>query len=87
MRRDHTSEIAEILRDPAFNRAVETLDVEHERLVADIITLTEIPSPPFKESVRAAAYLDMLRAHGLDDVEQDEIGNVMGVRRGSVMDH
>jgi acetylornithine deacetylase/succinyl-diaminopimelate desuccinylase-like protein len=82
MRRDHTSEIAEILRDPAFNKAVETLDVEHERLVADIITLTEIPSPPFKESVRAAAYLDMLRAHGLDDVEQDEIGNVMGVRRG-----
>lgn len=82
MQRDHTAEIAEILRNPAFNRAVETLDVEHERLVADIITLTEIPSPPFKESVRAAAYLDMLRAHGLDDVEQDEIGNVMGVRRG-----
>ena len=82
MQRDHTKEIAEILRDPAFKRAVETLDAEHERTVADIITLTEIPSPPFKEGVRAAAYLDMLRAHGLDDVEQDEIGNVMGVRRG-----
>ena len=82
MQRDHTNEIAEILRDPAFKRAVETLDAEHERTVADIITLTEIPSPPFKEDVRAAAYLDMLRAHGLDDVGQDEIGNVMGVRRG-----
>ncbi len=82
MQRDHTKEIAEILRDPAFKKAVETLDAEHERTVADIITLTEIPSPPFKEGVRAAAYLDMLRAHGLDDVEQDEIGNVMGVRRG-----
>jgi len=82
MQRDHTKEIAEILRDPAFRKAVETLDAEHERTVADIITLTEIPSPPFKEGVRAAAYLDMLRAHGLDDVEQDEIGNVMGVRRG-----
>jgi tripeptide aminopeptidase len=82
MQRDHTKEIAEILRDPAFKRAVETLDAEHDRTVADIITLTEIPSPPFKEDVRAAAYLDMLRAHGLDDVEQDEIGNVMGVRRG-----
>ncbi len=82
MQRDHTAEIAAILRDPAFKRAVKTLDAEHERTVADIITLTEIPSPPFKESVRAAAYLDMLRGHGLDDVEQDEIGNVMGVRRG-----
>ena len=82
MQRDHNAEIAAILRDPAFKRAVETLDTEHERLVADIITLTEIPSPPFKENVRAAAYLDMLRAHRLDDVEQDKIGNVMGVRRG-----
>lgn len=82
MQRDHTKEIAEILRAPAFKKAVETLDAEHERTVADIITLTEIPSPPFKEDKRAAAYLDMLRAHGLDDVEQDEIGNVMGIRRG-----
>src|SRR5262245_60808194 len=47
MQRDHALEIAEILRHPAFKRAVETLDVEHERTIADIITLTEIPSPPF----------------------------------------
>lgn len=83
MQRDHSAEVAAVLRDPAFKRAVETLDAEHERTVADIITLTEIPSPPFKEGKRAAAYLDMLRAHGLDEVEQDEIGNVMGVRRGT----
>lgn len=82
MQRDHALEIAEILRHPAFKRAVETLDVEHERTIADIITLTEIPSPPFKEGKRAAVYLDMLRAHGLDDIEHDEVGNVMGVRRG-----
>ncbi|MBS0241795.1 MAG: M20/M25/M40 family metallo-hydrolase [Proteobacteria bacterium] len=82
MQRNHAAEVAEILGHPAFKAAVRTLDAEHERTVADIITLTEIPSPPFKEARRAAAYLDMLRAHGLDDVEQDEIGNVMGLRRG-----
>ena len=83
MQRDHTAEITDILLHPAFKKAIETLDIEHERTVADIITLTEIPSPPFKEDKRAAAYLDMLRTHGLDDVERDEIGNVMGVRRGT----
>jgi len=58
------------------------LRAEHDRTVADIITLTEIPAPPFAEAARAAAYLAMLRDHGLDEVEQDEVGNVMGRRRG-----
>ena len=46
-------------------------------------TLTEIPAPPFKEERRARAYLEMLQAHGLSDVEMDQEGNVMGVRKGS----
>ena len=54
------------------------IDRDHERLVAEIIALTQIPAPPFKEDKRGAAYLEMLRAHGLTDVERDEIGNVMG---------
>ena len=51
-------------------------------MVEDCITLTQIPAPPFAEEERATAYLGMLRAHGLEEVEQDEIGNVMGLRRG-----
>jgi acetylornithine deacetylase/succinyl-diaminopimelate desuccinylase-like protein len=51
-------------------------------MVEDCITLTQIPAPPFAEEERAAAYLAMLRDHGLEEVEQDEIGNVMGLRRG-----
>jgi di/tripeptidase len=68
--------------DPRFKTAMATIDREHDRLVADIVTLTEIPAPPFKEAKRAAAYLAMLKGHGLADVQQDEVGNVMGVRRG-----
>jgi chemotaxis response regulator CheB len=51
--------------------------------VADIVTLTEIPAPPFGEGPKAAHYLEMLRAHGLEDVELDGIGNAMGLRRGA----
>ena len=82
MLRNHAAEIAAIIADPAFKMALATLDAEHERTVADIVALTEIPAPPFKEQRRAAAYLDMLAAHGLAEVERDEVGNVMGLRRG-----
>ena len=71
-----------IAADPRFAAARATLRAEHARTVEDIIRLTEIPSPPFGEEVRAAAYLEMLHAHGLAEVEQDEVGNVMGRRRG-----
>ncbi|WP_043338281.1 M20/M25/M40 family metallo-hydrolase [Belnapia moabensis] len=75
--------IAAILADPRFQAAVATMEQEHDRTVGDIIRLTEIPSPPFKEERRAAAYLEMLREHGLEEVEQDAVGNVMGRRRGT----
>jgi acetylornithine deacetylase/succinyl-diaminopimelate desuccinylase-like protein len=77
-----TETIAAIRADARFATASATLAAEHDRTVADVIMLTEIPAPPFNEEKRAAAYLEMLRAHGLEEVEQDEIGNVMGIRRG-----
>ncbi|MCW3477061.1 M20/M25/M40 family metallo-hydrolase [Limobrevibacterium gyesilva] len=75
--------IAALMASPAYRRAADTLAAEHDRTVEDIVTLTQIPSPPFGEEQRAQAYLEMLRAHGLDDVEMDGIGNVMGIRRGT----
>jgi len=75
--------IAQIRKSAGFKAAVATLDREHDRIVADTITLTEIPAPPFQEAERAKAYMEMLKAHGLTDVEMDSEGNVMGVRRGS----
>jgi di/tripeptidase len=72
-----------VVESARFKAAVAALDKDHDRLVSEIIQLTEIPAPPFKEAARAKAYLAMLKAHGLTSVEQDAEGNVMGVRRGS----
>ena len=72
-----------VMDSPKFKAAMAALDKDHDRLVAEIIQLTEIPAPPFKEEARAKAYLAMLKAHGLTSVEQDAEGNVMGVRRGA----
>lgn len=75
--------IQQVRGSAGFKAAVAALDAQHERIVADTITLTEIPAPPFKEEARAKAYMEMLKAHGLTDVEMDAEGNVMGLRRGT----
>jgi acetylornithine deacetylase/succinyl-diaminopimelate desuccinylase-like protein len=77
------ADVARMRAHPTFAQAMAALDADHDRLVREIVTLTEIPAPPFGEDARGAAYLEMLRAHGLADVERDAEGNVMGVRRGS----
>ena len=77
------SSVDAIMASQAYRDATAVLDRDHDRIVEDIIRLTEIPSPPFGEDVRGDAYLAMLRDHGLADVEKDAVGNVMGLRRGS----
>jgi acetylornithine deacetylase/succinyl-diaminopimelate desuccinylase-like protein len=74
--------IAAIRADPRFAAATAVLRRDHARLVEEVVTLCEIPSPPFGEQARSDAYRAMLEAHGLDEVEQDQIGNAMGLRRG-----
>ncbi len=74
--------VERIVRAPGFAKAVASLEAGHDRWVADTITLTEIPAPPFKESARAAAYRDMFVARGLSNVEIDEEGNVLGLLKG-----
>lgn len=72
-----------VLESKAYRAAAKILDRDHDRMVAEIITLTEIPAPPFKEAARAAAYRDMLKKAGLADVEIDAEGNAIGVYRGT----
>ena len=77
------ADVARVRSHPKFAQAMAALDADHDRLVREIVTLTEIPAPPFGERARGDAYLEMLRAHGLANVERDAEGNVMGLRRGA----
>ncbi|HEY3950866.1 M20/M25/M40 family metallo-hydrolase [Phenylobacterium sp.] len=75
--------VQKIVASPGFKAAVADLDRTHDRMVADIVTLTEIPAPPFKEAAKGRAVMAMMKAEGLADVEMDPEGNVMGLRRGT----
>jgi len=68
---------------PAVKQALDFIRAEDERTLKDQIELTEIPAPPFKESVRAAEYLKRLKALGLADARIDAEGNVIAVRKGT----
>ena len=78
-----TSPVPEIAESPGFQAAKAHLAGDFERTVRDIVTLTEIPAPPFLEAARGQAYRDMLAASGLTEVRTDSEGNVMGLRRGA----
>jgi tripeptide aminopeptidase len=72
-----------LLSSAKFAKARAALERDYDRTIDDLVALTEIPAPPFKEQARAAAYLALLKAHGLRDVELDAEGNAMGLRPGT----
>ena len=76
-------DVSRLVGSPRFQEAKTFIRGDHDRFVKELIALTEIPAPPFKEAARARAYLTLLQQHGLSDVEQDEEGNVMGIRKGT----
>lgn len=80
---DAASEARTMLDSPAFARIVAALDADHDNFVEQLINLTQIPSPPFGEAKRAAAYAELLRAQGLQEVETDAEGNVTALRPGT----
>ena len=47
------------------------------------ITICEIPAPTFKEEVRGKYIASLMEKYGLEDVHLDEIGNCVGLLKGS----
>jgi acetylornithine deacetylase/succinyl-diaminopimelate desuccinylase-like protein len=76
------STVSRIVASQPFKTAAAALDSGHDQWVSDIIAITQIPAPPFKEEIRAKAFAEMLRKRGLDP-SIDGAGNVIALRKGS----
>lgn len=72
----------ELAANPKVKAALEQCLEEVEFAKAEQIRISEIPSPTFKESVRAEKIACLMRVYGLTDVVIDPIGNVVGRRPG-----
>tara|TARA_B100000927_G_scaffold80108_1_gene64044 strand:+ start:520 stop:1800 length:1281 start_codon:yes stop_codon:yes gene_type:complete len=59
------------------------IDVE-DKTNKNLIELTEIEAPPFKEEKRAKEFSERLKLAGIEKVWIDSIGNVIGLLEGSI---
>ncbi len=80
---DYDAEIREIASRSEIRKAFELIVEMEPQTEKELIELTQIPAPPFKEEVRAKRYREMLLEAGLEVVEIDEIGNVVAERAGT----
>lgn len=81
---DVDAELAALANDPRMAEAASVIAAQHDQRLQDLVTLTEIPAPPFEENERAEALAAMMRETGFGPVEIDEAGNVVARREGAV---
>ncbi|MFS4493837.1 M20/M25/M40 family metallo-hydrolase [Maribacter sp. 2308TA10-17] len=79
----YVKEIKKLSSQKQIQNAFAVLDEIDGQTTADLITLTEIEAPPFKETKRAIAFQAMLDKAGIDKSWIDEVGNVIGLKKGT----
>ena len=78
----YQDEMKALMQQPAIRSAFGSIMELEPETEKDLIMLTEIPAPPYKEQKRAAKFQEMMRAAGVDSIWMDAAGNVIGMRRG-----
>lgn len=79
----YTSNIQSLVKNKLIVDAYKIIDAMEPSTVAELIELTEIPAPPFKESLRAQKVKQLFESAGADKVWIDSVGNVFALRKGS----
>ncbi len=72
-----------IAEQPRMKKAFTEVDARAEKIQKEWVQLTEIPAPSKKEALRIAYMKTAMARVGLTGIQQDEIGNVWGVMKGS----
>lgn len=78
----YQKEIKALAEQPVIKSAFQTIIDLEPQTIRDLIMLTQIPSPPFKEKLRAKKFEEMLRAIGIDSIWTDVAGNIIALRKG-----
>ncbi len=79
----YQQEIRKLSKKKCVKKAFQIIEAQRSQTLADHILLTEIEAPPFKEEKRAAQFLQMMKAAGVDSIWIDEVGNVLALRKGT----
>jgi tripeptide aminopeptidase len=79
---DVQQEIARLSAGPELRSAFAWLRAQEAQFAHWQLDLARIPSPPFGEAARATWLANKFRELGLDDVHNDDVGNVFGIHPG-----
>lgn len=79
---EYTREARGLAASPAITDAFRFVEELDAWALQRLIELTEIPAPPFMEEARGRRFAELLTELGADSVWTDEVGNVIGLRRG-----
>ena len=79
---NYSKEIGKLAQSKVMVAAFSEVERLNPTTLQELIMLTEIPAPPFKEAERAKKFKQMLEAAGGVKVWMDEEGNVLALRKG-----
>ena len=79
---DYPKQVTTLTKLKGIQHALAIIDKLEPITQQEHITLTQIPAPPFQESVRANYFKKMLEQAGADQVWMDSVGNVLALRKG-----
>jgi len=79
-----SSEVEQVAKKMEIAEAFTVIDQIDKQTIENLITLTEIPAPPFMEGERAVVFKMMLEKAGADSVWIDPVGNVIALKEGIV---
>jgi tripeptide aminopeptidase len=71
-----------LAKSKSIVEAFKIIDELEAATIKELIELTEIPAPPFKENVRAQKMKELFETAGADKVWIDSVGNVLALRQG-----
>jgi acetylornithine deacetylase/succinyl-diaminopimelate desuccinylase-like protein len=83
IQKQYRNDILRLVDHQKIQQAYQWILDYDEQSVKDLIFLTEIPAPPFKEKTRAKALVKMFIEAGADSVWMDEVDNVLVLRKGT----
>lgn len=71
-----------LVENEQVQEALAYIKKDHDHTIEEQIRLTEIEAPTFDEGERRAYFKNRLEELGLENIEEDSVGNVFGVRPG-----
>ena len=78
----YSTELEKLVKSKKVKSAFAFIDENDKETIHQMIELTEVIAPPFKETERAHLFKKMIEDAGAQKVWIDEVGNVLALRKG-----